>query len=66
MGRLDTSKSGELRVMAEKLRRSAAQMTLPSYVDLMRKAASELDAEAFALEMEPQTLRPGRHLDISV
>jgi hypothetical protein len=65
MGRLDTSKAGELRVIAEKLRRRAAEMTLPNYVDLMRRAADDLDAEAHMLE-RPEPPQPGRHLNIII
>ena len=65
MGRLDTSKAAELRVLAEKFRRRARDMTLLSYVKLMKQAAFDLEAEATLLEEERQT-PPGRHLDISV
>ena len=65
MGRLDTSKAGELRMLAEKFRRRAQDMSLMSYVILMRKAAEDLDDEAFALERE-EPIEPGRHLDIRV
>jgi len=65
MGRLDTSKAGELRMLAEKFRRRAKEMTLLNYVNLMRKAASDLDAEARALERDIPA-KPGRHLDIRI
>lgn len=65
MGRLDTSKAAELRVLAEKFRRRAKEMTLLNYVNLMRKAASDLDAEARALEQDTP-IKPGRHLDIRI
>ena len=69
MGRLDTSRSGELRVLAEKLRRRARDMTLLKYIQMMEHAAAELDAEAAALENEAELdgeSRPGRHLNIIV
>jgi hypothetical protein len=65
MGRLDTSKSGELRMMAEKLRRRAVEMDLPNYIDMMLRAAEELDAEAAELEHTPE-LRLGHRLDITI
>ena len=65
MGRLDTSKVGELRVLAEKFRRRARDMTLLSYVKLMKQAAFDLDVEAALLD-EEQPAPLGRHLDISV
>ena len=65
MGRLDKSKTAELRMLAEKFRSRARDMTLLSYVRLMQQAAVDLDAEAMLLEEERQT-PPGRHLDIRV
>lgn len=65
MGRLDTSKAGELRVLAEKLRRSAGAMTLVSYIEMMCRAADDLEMEAEMLE-EHEPVRPGRHLDIRI
>ena len=65
MGRLDTSKAGELRVMAERMRRRAREMTLPNYVAMMKHAAEELDAEAAMLEAE-QWPKPGHRLDITI
>lgn len=65
MGRLDTSKAAELRLLAEKFRRRAHEMTLPSYVQLMEQAAHDLDAEAAMLD-EDEPVRPGRHLDIRI
>ena len=65
MGRLDTSKAGELRMLAEKFRRRARDMTLLNYMKLMQQAAIDLDAEAAMLE-EERTVTPGRHLDISI
>ena len=67
MGRLDTSRAGELRVLAEKLRRRARDMTMLSYIDMMERAAGELDAEAMMLEEDAQIRpRPGRHLNIII
>jgi hypothetical protein len=65
MGRLDTSKAGDLRVLAERMRRRAHEMTLPNYIAMMRHAAEELDAEAAMLE-EDRVPRPGHRLDIIV
>lgn len=65
MGRLDTSKAGELRVLAERMRRRAREMTLPHYVAMMRHAAEELDAEAAVLETA-HLPAPGHRLDITV
>jgi hypothetical protein len=65
MGRLDTSKAGELRVLAEKFRRRANDMSLPSYVEMMRKAADDLEQEAGAIEQETP-IPLGRHLDIRI
>ena len=67
MGRHDTSRAGELRVLAERLRRRAREMTIVSYVALMERAARELDEEAMMLEDETQSRpRTGRHLNIIV
>jgi len=66
MGRHDTSKAGELRVLAEKLRRRAREMKLPNYIEMMERAARELDDEALSLEREQQAPRPGRRLNIIV
>lgn len=52
-------------MLAEKFRRRARDMTLLSYVKLMKQAAFDLDAEAALLE-EERLMPPGRHLDISV
>jgi hypothetical protein len=65
MARLDTSRTGELRGLANKLRRHAQDMTLPSYIDMMQRAAAELDAEADEMEASRRK-RPGGHLDIVV
>jgi hypothetical protein len=65
MGRLDTSKAGELRMLAEKFRRRAKDMSLMSYVTMMRQAAEDLDAEARSLERQ-EPIEPGRHLDIRI
>lgn len=65
MGRLDTSKAGELRVLAERMRRRAHDMTLPNYIDMMQHAAEELDAEAAMLETEIMPVL-GHRLDITV
>ena len=65
MARLDTSKAAELRMLAEKFRRRANDMTLLSYVKLMRQAAVDLDAEAALLD-EEQPMPLGRHLDIRI
>ena len=65
MGRLDTSKAGELRVIAERMRRRAREMTLPNYIEMMQHAAEELDAEAASLEAQ-QWPTPGHRLDITV
>ena len=65
MGRLDTSKAGALRMLAEKFRRRAKDMSLMSYVTLMRKAAEDLESEAGALERH-EPVEPGRHLDIRI
>jgi hypothetical protein len=65
MGRLDTSKAGELRVLAERMRCRAHDMTLPNYVEMMQHAAEELDAEAAMLEAVPWPT-PGHRLDITV
>ena len=65
MGRLDTSKAAQLRVMAENLRRRARDMTLLNYIDMMERAALQLDEEAQTLEHEDMP-RPGRQLDIRV
>jgi hypothetical protein len=65
MGRLDTSKAGELRMLAEKFRRRAKDMSLMGYVTLMRKAADDLEAEAGSLERQ-EPVEPGRHLDIRI
>lgn len=67
MGRLDTSRAGELRVLAEKLRRRANEMTLLNYIHMMERAADALDREAHQLEIEAQEIpKPGRHLDIRI
>ncbi len=60
MGRLDTSKPGELRLTAERLRRRAREMTLPEYAEKMERAAAELDAEALALENNSRVWPDGR------
>ncbi len=67
MGRHDTSRAGELRVLAEKLRRRAREMKLPNYIEMMERAARDLDDEARSLE-EASQQRPtlGRHLNIIV
>ena len=52
-------------MLAEKFRRRAKDMSLSSYITLMRKAAEDLDAEAHSLERE-QPIEPGRHLDIRI
>ena len=65
MGRLDTSKAGELRVLAEKFRRRASAMTLPNYIALMEHAAEDLEIEAQMLD-EEETVPLGRHLDIRI
>ena len=65
MGLLDTSKVGELRVLAERMRRRACEMTLPHYIAMMRHAAEELDSEAAMLEAD-QIPKLGRRLDITV
>ena len=65
MGRLGTSKSGELRMLAENFRHRARDMTLLNYVKLMQQAATDLDAEAALLE-EERPIPAGRYLDISV
>ena len=65
MGRLDSSKAAELRVLAERFRRRAREMTLVSYVQLMGKAADDLDAEAAALERR-EPIPPGSRLDIRI
>ena len=64
MGRLDTSKAAELRVLAETLRRRAKDMTLERYIELMRHAAEDLDAEADAIEFGRQ--RPGNNLNLVI
>ena len=66
MGRLDTSKAGELRMLAEKLRRSADEMSLASYVEKMRRTAADLDAEADTLDEERIIIVPGQLLNITV
>jgi len=67
MGRLDTSRVGQLRLLAERLRRRALDMTLPNYIELMERAATELDCEAQQLEAgDPDMGRPGSHLNIVV
>ncbi|MEJ0026676.1 MAG: hypothetical protein WDN01_11665 [Rhizomicrobium sp.] len=67
MGRHDTSKAGEIRLLAERLRRRAREMKLPNYVEMMERAAQDLDAEARSLEEAGQQRpRLGRHLDIIV
>ncbi len=65
MGRLDTSRAAELRMLAEKFRRRAHEMTLLNYVRLMERAAADLDAEAALLD-KAQPIEPRRHLNISV
>ncbi len=65
MGRLDTSKAAELRLLAEKFRRRAHEMTLVSYVKLMEQTAADLDAEAMMLD-EDAPAQPGRRLDIRI
>jgi hypothetical protein len=65
MGRLDTSKPGELRALAEELRRRAREMTLPNYIAMMRRAADELDAEAREIDGDRRK-RPGEQLDITI
>ncbi|MEI9888485.1 MAG: hypothetical protein WDN08_18690 [Rhizomicrobium sp.] len=65
MARLDTSRAAELRILAEKFRRRAHEMTLPSYVQLMERTAADLDAEAALLDEDEQA-RPGRRLDIRI
>lgn len=52
-------------MLAEKLRRRASAMTLPNYIELMRQAAAELDAEAAMLE-EDKPVPPGIHVNIVV
>ncbi len=66
MARLDTSRAGELRVLAEKLRRHARDMTLHKYVEMMEHAAAELEAEAGALEQTLPAPPPGRRLNIII
>ena len=53
-------------MLAEKLRRRAREMTMAHYIDLMERAAGELDAEALELESERAPQRTGRRLDIIV
>ena len=65
MVRPDTSRAGELRGLAERLRRHAQEMTLPNYIDMMQRAAAELEAEAADMEASRRK-RPGGHLDIVV
>ncbi|MBV9419633.1 MAG: hypothetical protein JO348_07660 [Alphaproteobacteria bacterium] len=65
MGRLDTSKAAELRVLAETLRRRAKDMTLERYIELMRHAAEDLDAEADALEFG-RPRQPGSNLNLVI
>lgn len=65
MGRHDTSRAGELRLLAERFRRRAREMTMLGYIEMMQRAARELDAEANSLEEEP-VVRPGRRLDITI
>lgn len=69
MARLDTSRAGELRVLAEKLRRHASEMTLIRYIDMMERAAGELDREAGELEAAAilsQRATAGRHVNILI
>jgi hypothetical protein len=67
MGQHDTSRSGELRVLAERLRRRAREMSLPHYIEMMEHAARELDAEARSLEEdETRPTRLGCRRDISI
>ncbi len=66
MGRHDTSKAGELRVLAERLRRRAREMTMAHYIDMMERAAGELDAEAREIEESARSSRPGQRLNIVI
>ena len=63
---MDTSKAGELRALAQKMRRRAGEMTLDSYRRMMRRAADELDAEARNLETQSRPSQLGRRLDITI
>jgi hypothetical protein len=65
MVRLDTSKAGQLRVLAEQFRRRAAEMTLLNYIKLMHHTADDLDAEASAIE-HSEPIRLGSRLDIRI
>lgn len=65
MGRLDTSKAAELRLLARTLRYRALDMTLPNYVAMMFGAAAELDEEAALLD-HGFDIEPGRHIDIVI
>ena len=53
-------------MLAEKLRRRARDMTLPHYIEMMERAARELDDEAQSLERENDRPMPGRRLNIVV
>jgi hypothetical protein len=65
MGRFDTSRAGELRILAEKLRRQAAEMNLPDYIAQMRRAADLIDAEAEKIDHDEMPAL-GSHLDIHI
>jgi|GEM_PF-6136853 len=65
MGRVDVSKAAELRLLAEKLRRHAREMTIGSYIEMMECAARELEAEARELELDHQP-KPGQRLNLIV
>ncbi len=41
-------------------------MKLPNYIEMMERAARELDDEALSLEREVQPSRPGQRLNIIV
>ncbi len=53
-------------MLAEKLRRSADEMSLASYVEKMRRTAADLDAEADTLDEERIIIVPGQLLNITV
>ncbi|HXC53726.1 MAG TPA: hypothetical protein VNU97_00370 [Rhizomicrobium sp.] len=53
-------------MLAEKFRRRAGAMTLKSYIELMQRAAIDLEAEASMLEEDEPSMPTGRHLDIRV
>ncbi len=54
-------------MLAEKLRRRAREMKLPNYIEMMERAARELDDEAMSLEEDTRSHpQPGRHLNIIV